>query len=57
MVALALALNETYEYPSLNLSLNAALENVMFNGVSVSLLVVYQLKTAALMDVLHNRVL
>ena len=50
VVALALALNETHEHPSLNLSLHAALEDVMFNGVSVSLsIIVYQVITATLL--------
>ena len=35
VMTLALALNETLESPSLNLSLQAAIEDVMFSGTSV----------------------
>ena len=36
VMTLALALNKTLENPSLNLSLQSAIETVMFRGASVS---------------------
>ena len=60
VIALALALNETLEHPSLNLSLHAALEHVIFNGASVSSSIVHQVILFIYYSttiVLHNRVL
>ena len=36
VMTLALALNQTLEDPSLNLTLQTAIQDIIFNGVSVS---------------------